>query len=72
MEKILLNSKSELSKALDFFGNEYEGRINRVIRSFPCVIIGDYSEDIEEGDVYNFATVIPDDFKQKSEEITRG
>lgn len=72
MEKILLNSKSELSKALDFFGNEYEGRINRLIRSFPCVLIGDYSEDIEEGDVYNFSTVILDDFKQKSGEIKRG
>lgn len=71
MEKITLKTKEDLQKAFDFFGKRNKARIDKVIRKYPCILIGCYSDDIEMGDGYDFTTVIVDDFVISPSEIQR-
>jgi hypothetical protein len=66
MEKILLKDKSDIAAAVDFFGTDNRVAIKAAIKSYPCVLIGHYSDDIEFGDGYEFTTVSLDEFKGES------
>ena len=65
MEKILLNKKGDVTKAVTFFGKKYKDDIKKVIREFPCMLIGMFSDDVEFGAYYNFSTVIKSDFRNE-------
>jgi len=71
MKKILLNSKDDLKSAIRFFGDKYKHDIECILSSqtYPCILIGHYSDDIEFGDGYSFTTIIKDDFNKKSGQV---
>lgn len=66
MEKMLINNTKDLKKAIDFFGSEWEGEIKAKCSITPCVLIGHYSEDVEYGFGYDFASVSKYDFEGES------
>lgn len=70
MEKILLKQKDDVQKAIDYFGKKYGANIQACIRSFPCILIGSYADDIEFGSNYTFTTVVLDDFEQESGKVS--
>ena len=62
MEKILVKNNSDLVKAINQFGKEWEEDIKNEISIFPCVLIASFSNDIEFGEVYQFISVTKLDF----------
>ena len=62
MDKFLLKNNNDLSKAITYFGLEWEKDIKEQISEYPCMLIGFYAEDIEFGNIYRFSSVIKSDF----------
>jgi len=69
MEKILVNDTIDLKVAIEFYGAKYEQEIKDVVNDYPCIIIGNYSEDIEFGNGYDFTAIVISDFKNKNAEV---
>ncbi len=62
MEKILLKKPSDLEKAIQQFGNEWEDDIKQEVTVYPCVLIAFFSNDVEFGEAYQFTAVTEIDF----------
>jgi hypothetical protein len=65
MERILLRNDTDLRLAIEFFGTKYKTDIKFAVDKYPCLLIGNYSEDVEFGNGYEFASVYPDEFEQE-------
>jgi len=64
MEKVLLKDELDLQKAIDFFGKEHKAEITKLIDNYPCILIGNYADDIEFGENYTFTIVVMEDFNR--------
>lgn len=62
MEKIKIESKSDINKAVGYFGEQWEIVIKELIEEYPCILIGCYADDIEFGEGYSFTVVNKSDF----------
>ena len=69
MEKILLKGKFDLKNAYDHFGIKYKEEIIDSIDKYPCVLVGNYCEDWEFGDIYSFTTIYLYDFERDNNEV---
>lgn len=69
MEKMLVNDTIDLTEAIKFWGKKYENEIKEVIKDYPCIIIANYSEDIELGNGYDFTTIVITDFQKPNAEV---
>ena len=64
MEKMLLQNNKELKDAINFFGIEWEKEIKDEIKTFPCILVSFYANDIEFGEIYRFTGVDISDFHE--------
>lgn len=65
MEKILIKTKEDVKKAINFFGKQWSLEIERETRIKPCFLIGSYSDDVEFGSGYKFDNIKFNDFADK-------
>lgn len=65
MERILLRNDTDLRLAIEFFGDKYKTHIKFAVDKHPCLLIGNYSEDVEFGNGYEFASVYPNEFEEE-------
>ncbi len=63
MEKMLLKEKQDLQKAIEFFGKEHKTDLVKSVNHYPCILIGNYAEDVEFGENYSFTTVVLEEFE---------
>ena len=68
MPQMYLEDKTDLKKAIDYFGIQWEKEIKLETKIFPCILISFFSDDVEFGESYRFETVSLSDFKIKTVE----
>lgn len=62
MEKYLIQNEQDRIKAISYFGFENENRLSNLISVYPCILISNYSDDVEIGGHYQFEVVSLSDF----------
>lgn len=71
MEAILLEKEEQLKEAINFFGEKNSEEIKEKVLEYPCILIGNFSDDVEFGENYTFCIVTEGSFKKESGIVNR-